>query len=116
MDAAAIRFELCFARASGSDAAAQARHLDAASGEAGQHIIQLGQLDLQLPFTRAGTPGEYVEDQLRAVENFAVERALEIALLRGREIGIKQDDIEVLGRNNAAQLFQFSRSDQGGGI
>ena len=39
--------------------------------------------------------GEDVENQSRAVDNFDVKRALEIALLGRREIIIDQDDIVV---------------------
>ena len=46
MDSAAIGFQLRFAGTSGADSASQARHLNAASRQAGQQIIQLRQLNL----------------------------------------------------------------------
>ena len=52
MNAPAVGFELGFAGASGSDAAAQPRHGRAVAGQPRQQIVQLRQLDLQ-----AGLPG-----------------------------------------------------------
>ena len=93
VDAAAVGFELGFAGTARADAAAQSRHFDAVSGQARQHVVQLGQFDLQLPFTRAGAAGEDIEDQLRAVENFAIEGAFDVALLGGGEFGIEEHEI-----------------------
>ena len=68
-DFSAIGFKLGFTGAACADAAAQLRHFYAASGKARQHVFELRQLYLQLAFAAAGVPGEYVEDELRAVDH-----------------------------------------------
>ena len=116
IDPAAIGFQLRFARTSRADAAAQPRHLDSASGQPRQQIIQLRQLHLQLAFARAGAAGEYVQNQLRPVQNLAVERALQVALLGRSQIRIEQDHVGFVNINQIAKLFQLARSDERGGI
>ncbi len=116
VDPSAIGFKLRFARSPGADSAAQPRHLDAASGQPRQQIIQLRQFHLQLTFSGAGAPREYVQDQLRSVQDLAIQRALEIALLGGSEFGIEDDRVGLEAGHQAAQLFQLARSDQRGRI
>ena len=49
----------------------------------GQQMLELRQFDLQLAFARPGALREDVENQRRAVEDFAVENFFERAALRG---------------------------------
>ena len=84
IDLAAIGFQLSFARAAGADAAAQLRHLHAASCQSRQQVLQLRQFHLELAFAGAGVAGEDVEDKLGAVEDAGIQFALQVALLRGR--------------------------------
>src|SRR5262245_9017966 len=79
-DAAAVGFELGFAGTAGADSAAEARHLDAASGEPRQAVIQLREFDLQAAFASAGTRREDVENELCAVDDLGIQRFLEVAL------------------------------------
>ena len=83
IDLAAIGFQLSFARTAGADAAAELRHLHAASGQSREQVLQLRQLHLELAFAGAGVAGEDVEDELGAVEDAGVEFAFQVALLRG---------------------------------
>ena len=64
VDLTAIGLKLSFARAAGSDAAAQLRHGATASGEPGQLVFELCEFYLELPFASPGVAGEDVEDQL----------------------------------------------------
>ena len=81
VDSAAVGFELGFTGPAGSDAAAQAGHRRAMSGQARQQVVELREFDLQLAFPGPRAAGEDIEDQLGAVEDFTVERLFEIALL-----------------------------------
>ena len=72
-DLPAIHLELGFAGTSRSDAAAEPGHLNAASGQPRQQIVQLREFHLQLTFPRPRAPGEDVENQLRAIDNLALE-------------------------------------------
>src|SRR6185295_7375802 len=83
-DATPVRLELRLPRTPRADAAAEAGEQHALAGEARQHVVELGQLDLQAAFTGARAAGEDVEDELRAVERLHLELFLEVALLGRR--------------------------------
>ncbi len=59
-----------------------------------QQIVQLREFDLQLSFTGSSAPGEDVEDKLCAVHNLTLERCFQVALLRGRQIPIKDNSVD----------------------
>ena len=65
----------------------------ALTGEARQHVFQLRELDLKSPFGRASAASEDVEDQLRPVDDLDADRLVEIALLRGRQFVIDDQDV-----------------------
>ena len=52
------------------------------AAHAGQVVVELRELDLELPLGGDGVLGEDVEDQLRPVDHARIERVLEEALLR----------------------------------
>ena len=116
IDPPAVRFQLRFTRTARADAAAQAGHFRAPSGEARQQIIQLRQLHLQLPFARPGAAGENIQDQLRPVQNLAIERAFQIAKLGGRKFSVEQHHVGFMEIHQAAQFIQFAGADQRGRI
>ena len=116
LDAAAIGFELRFARSARTDAAAELRHGFAAAGKAGQHVFELRELNLQLAFARAGVASKDVEDELRAVEHAARQRGLEVAQLRGREIVIEKNEIGLRGSDDAGDLLYFAGTNERGRI
>ena len=80
-DQPAVGLELGFAGAAQADAAFLPLEVGPAPDQAGGHVLQLGELDLQLAFGAARALGEDVEDQAHAVDDPAFERALEVALL-----------------------------------
>ena len=84
-----VGFEFGFARPARSDSAAQPRHRRAVAGQAGQQIIQLRQLHLQLAFARARAPREDIQDELGPVENLDVQRFFQIALLGRRQLVVE---------------------------
>jgi hypothetical protein len=71
VDLTPIGFKLSFARAAGSDAAAELRHGATASGEAGQLVFELCEFYLELALPGLGMAREYVEDELRTVDYMA---------------------------------------------
>src|SRR5438270_4323197 len=90
---AAVGLELGFAGSAGADAAAELRHLDTASGEARQHVFELCKFDLQLAFAGTGVAGKDVEDQLGAIDDAGLHDLLDVALLRRREVVVKEDKV-----------------------
>ena len=94
-DAPAIRFELGFAGAPRADAAAKTRQRLARSDQPRQQVLQLRELDLQLAFARAGAPREDVENQLRAIDDLAIETLVQLAQLRRRQLVVEDDEVGV---------------------
>ena len=107
-----VRFQLRFARASRADAAAQLRHLNAASGEPRQHVMQLRQFHLQLAFAGSRVPRKNIEDQLRAVDDPPLNDLFDIALLRRTEIVIEEQNVGVDRRRCTGNFFQLAGAHQ----
>ena len=105
VDFAAIGFQLGFAGTAGADAAAELRHLHAASRQSRQQVLQLRQFHLELAFTGARVAGKDVEDELGAIDDAQVELALQVALLRWRQLVIEDDEV---GRTEATAPFSSS--------
>lgn len=115
-DPAPIGLELCFSRTSGSDAAAETRHFHAVSGKSRQHVVELGQFNLQSAFPCSRPAGENIENELRAVDDLDLQLFFQIALLRRRQILI-EDDYGRAGRGDGSrQLANLSRSDERCGL
>ena len=52
-------------------------------------MLQLREFNLHLAFARAGALRENVENERRAVEDFAVEDFFQVAALRGRKFVVE---------------------------
>ena len=115
-DAAAIRFELGFAGAPRADAAAKPRQRFARSDQPRQQVLQLRQLDLQLAFARARTPREDVENQLRAIDDLAIEALVQLAQLRRRQLVVEDDEIGVGFRRRVRQHVDLAAAEECRGI
>jgi hypothetical protein len=116
VDLAAVGLELGFAGTAGTDAAAELAHGFASTGETGELIFELGQLDLELTLAGAGVAGEDVEDELGAVDDAAGELVLEIAKLGRGEVMIEEDEVGVGGCDDALDLFELTAAYEGRGI
>ena len=74
LHAAAVGFQLRFAFAAAhADAARLPRQVAPEPRQARQQMLKLREFDLQFAFARPGALREDVENQRRAVEDFAVE-------------------------------------------
>jgi len=62
------------------------------AGESRQEVLVLRQLHLEAALAGLGTFGEDVEDEGRAVEDLDVEGVFQMALLRGTELVVEDDD------------------------
>ena len=78
------------------------------TGQAWQHVRQLGQLHLQLSFTSACSSGEDVQDKLGAINHPGIQHLVQVALLRWAEFLIKNYEICVLRLDGSQQFFRFS--------
>ena len=79
-------------------------------------MLKLRQFDLQLAFARAGALREDVENQRRAVENFAVENFFEVAALRRRKVVVENHRVHVLALAEIREFRRLALADERGGI
>ena len=115
-NAPAVGFQFLLARAARADSAGLPGKLFRASGEARQHVIQLRELDLQLPFAAARVARKNIQDQLRAVNHAAFGALFEVAQLRRRKIAVKHDQRRVVQMRFDFHFLDLAAPDHGGGI
>src|SRR5262252_5783972 len=100
-DFTAISFEFRFAGTTGADPAAELRHLHAMTHQPRHHVLQLCQFNLELAFSSSRVARENIEDELRTVDDAALNDLLNVALLGWAEIVVKQKHIGIDRRNSA---------------
>src|SRR5439155_533536 len=112
---APVALQLRLARAAGADARAEGAHAAAEAFEvlphaphARQVVLELRQLDLQLPFGAPGVLGEDVEDQLRAVDDACLERVLERPLLGRLELVVDEQHLRARLAVGLLQLLELA--------
>ena len=110
---AAVGLDLGLARAPGADAAAEALEVGPQAAHAGEVVLQLGELDLQLALGAVGVGGEDVEDHGRAVDHRDAERLLEVALLARRELVVAGDDVGVRALDLVLELLELAGPEVG---
>ena len=108
-----VALELRFARTTRADAAAETGHLFSATGEAGQAVLELRELDLDPALTGSRVPREDVEDDAGPIDDRHARRLLERPLLRRRELVIGDDDVRPEARDLARDLFGLALPDPG---
>jgi len=81
-----------------------------------EYVFQLRQFHLQTPFGRAGATGEYIEDQLGAVDDLDVNGGFEVALLRGSEFVVDNQDVGLMCLGEFFQFLYFAVSKQSGRV
>ena len=77
---------------------------------AGEVVLELGELDLELAVGRVGMVGEDVEDHGRAVDDRHAELLLEVALLARAELVVAGDDVGVRRRHQRLELVDLARA------
>ena len=75
-------------------------------------MIQLGQLDLQLPFMGTSALGEDIEDQTGAVDHPTFQLAFEVAFLAGRQDMVEDDQVTLARLDQCTQLLDLARADE----
>jgi Na+:H+ antiporter len=115
-DTAPIRFEFRFSGTTRSDAAAKTRQRDAGAHQPRKQVFELRKLDLPLPFSRSGAPRENVKDQLRSIEDLALEPLFELAKLRRCQLVVENDNVNVCLGARRCQSGDFTAAEKGSGI
>ena len=109
----AVGLELRLARAARADTAAETLEVLPHAAHARQVVLELRQLDLELPFGARGVLREDVEDQLRAVDHARVERVLEEPLLGRLELVVDEQALGVGLLEVLLQLLELPFADVG---
>ena len=99
-----VALELRLAGAAGADTAAEALEVLPHPAHPRQVVLELRELDLELPLGAHGVLGEDVEDELRAVDHARLECILKGALLCGAQLVV---DDEHLRFRVAVGLFEL---------
>jgi succinyl-diaminopimelate desuccinylase len=114
----AVGFELRLARAARSDAGTEAAGAAAEALEVLPHpshprqvVLELGELDLELPLGAHGVLGEDVEDQLRPVDDARLERVLECSLLGRAQLVVDDQHLRARITVGPLQLLELSLAD-----
>ena len=113
--AAPVDLELGLARAARADAARLALEVLPQAGEARQHVLELGELDLEAGLAGARAARKDVEDQLGAVDDLDPDQLLEIPHLGGGEVVVEDDHVGVGLADPALELLELAAADEGGG-
>src|SRR5262249_59066752 len=110
---AAVGLELRLARPARADAAAEALEVLPHPAHARQVVLELRELDLELPLGAHGVLGEDVEDQLRPVDHARLQVVLEEALLRRVELVVDEEALGLAVGERGLQLFELALADVG---
>ena len=74
------------------------------------------ELHLQTPFTALRAGAEDFENERRAVEHGEFDRAFDVALLRGGERRVEDDDVRLRLAGEFAELLDLAGTEEGRGI
>src|SRR5512132_1760002 len=116
-DAAPVDLHLGLAWAAGADrpgrahAAADPGQALAPAAQPGQHVVELGQLDLGLALAAGGVLGEDVEDQHGAVDHLGVDQLLQVPQLPGRQLVVHDDGVGPECPDGGGQLLGLALAD-----
>ena len=83
---------------------------------AGEVVLELGELDLELALGGVGVVGEDVEDHRGAVDHRHAERRLEVALLARRQLVVEGDEVGVRRAISRLQLRQLAAPEVAVGV
>src|SRR3954465_14267830 len=108
---APVGLELRLAGAARADTAAEAFEGLPHPPHSRQVVLQLRELDLELPLGAHGVLGEDVEDQLRPVDDARVQGVLERALLRRRQLVVDEQRLGARLAVGGLQLLQLALAD-----
>jgi hypothetical protein len=98
------------------DAAFLALEVGPAADEARGHVLELRELHLELAFGAARALREDVEDQGDAVDDPALQRELEIALLHAGQDVVEDDEVGAAGAAQGRDLLDLALAGEQRGI
>ena len=115
-DVPPVGLQLGFTGTPGADAAAQPGKGGALPRQPGQEVLQLCQLHLQPPFGGMRPAGENVQDQGGTVHHPHAGQILQIAVLGGGQLPVKDQQVDVVVLAYLPDLLQTACADAGGRV
>jgi hypothetical protein len=115
-DKAAVSLNLGLTGAAGANAAFKAFEVAPLARETGQQVLRLRQLNLQARLSGLGATGEDIDDQGCAVEDFYLQRVLQVALLRRRQLVIEHNEGIFAFLAVGDDLFELALANIGCGV
>jgi len=115
-DEASVSLQLRFARASHPDTAARLLEVRPHSRESRQHVLELGELDLELGFAGPRPRCEDIEDQLGAVHHTLAGSVLDVFPLRWGQLIVEDDERRILRVDERPELLDLSLPQVGRGV
>ena len=112
-DSPPIGLQLGLAGATGEDAETLLAQFLAPTAQPGEQVLEQRHLDLCHAFPGGGVLGEDVEDHRLAVDDVAVEGALQVPLLCWGEAVVEDDNVDVEPLGNGRQLVDLSLAHEG---
>jgi hypothetical protein len=111
-----VRLELRLAGSACPDSAPEPLEMLPEAAHAREVVLELGELDLQLPLGRDGMLGEDVEDELRPVDDPQVQQVLEAPLLTRGELVVDDERLGATRGNGTLQLLELALADVRPGV
>ncbi len=108
----AILLELGFAFAAHAARAALPGEMAPCAGEAGERILHAGERDLKHRLAGLSAVGKDLEDDLLPVDHGELGQFLPVALLRGGQGFVEDDDVAALGFGEIDQFFGFAAAQE----
>ena len=99
-----------------AEAAALAREVAPLPGQAGEHVLEPGQLHLGARLTAASPLIEEVQDQRAAVHHGQLRRLLQVLDLAPREVVVEQQQVGPQLAGGVADLLGLAAADEGGRV
>ncbi len=109
---ALVRLQLGLSRTARPDSPTQAGQFHSPPPQSRQPVVELGQLDLQLSLPGSRTAGEDIQDELGSVDDFAVEDALDVALLGRGKVVVEDHGVGPVPIQQSLQEIQLPFADQ----
>src|SRR6185437_556886 len=103
-----VGLELRLAGSAQADAAGLPFEVRPAADQPRRQMLQLRELDLKLAFGALRALRKNIEDQADAVDDAALQRTLEVALLRARQRVVEDDEVGVGRRAPRADFFDLA--------
>ena len=115
-DAPAVDLQLGLAGAGAADPPRQAGEARVLPGEAGEAVLELGELHLDLPLPAVGALGEDVEDHLGAVDDLHLGEVGDRADLGGGQLVVEDEQVRPHLERPDDEVGELSPADEKAGV